>query len=129
MVEGAIYMPLVILCVAFTCLMLIHYYTASVLTAHVHMEARRQAGEKGGKVLFEIERRGGTDRYRKHAESQPVSISDEKVRGRDAVWATARLTFLGGRLVGSKSIRREFSARAFQLDEEKLVRVREALDG
>jgi|GEM_PF-3436299 len=128
MVEGAIYFPLVIICLAFTVLMFIHFYRITALSAHMHMVVRDEAGLRAGTTLLETQS-SKKDKYRTEAESKRIKITTGEKYVRPYIEGTVSERYTGGRLTGGKKINRKYHARSYLANEKLLIRVKSiALD-
>lgn len=122
MIEGAIYFPVVILCVAFAVVMMVHFYSMAALSAKVHMKVRDTAGKESGTVTMD-RKSAVPDNIRKNAEKRKVSTSVEKKLIRSYVTGSASAKYKGGRLTGRKEIKRVQHARSYIIKEKTLIRI------
>ena len=123
MIEGAIYFPLVIICLAFTVLMFIYFYRITALSAHVHMVVRDEAGIRSGTTTHES-KNTPSDRYRSEAENMKVKIKEEGGILRSYVSGSVNRKYVGGKLTRDKYINRRTSARSYIVRDKLLVRVK-----
>ena len=123
MVECAIYFPLVIICLAFTVLMFIHFYSITVLSAHVHMTVRDEAGLRNGTTILEMQN-NIRDRHRAMAENIKVRITAGNDKLRAYVSGIATEKYGGGKLTGDKYVTRKCQARSYLINEKLIVRLK-----
>ena len=129
MVEGALYFPLVIICLAFVVLMLLHFYRISAFSARMHIELRNEAGQRSGTTTVEI-RSGPKDKYRREAERITIMLNQyDAAIGRDYVYGSALGEYGGGVLTNYDLLLRQFSYRAYLIDEKPIVRAGSVLTG
>jgi hypothetical protein len=76
MVEAAIYLPMVILCIMFTIYMMLNMYTSCVSQSDLHIKVRREADKKTAVAAVEINEASGKNRYEAAAESSKTEMSD-----------------------------------------------------
>jgi hypothetical protein len=123
MVESAIYFPIIVLCVMFVIVMLINYYSAAALSAHLHMTVRAQAGEKNEKVMLTVKQGIDPDHYRSAAESRRITVKKGKNGLHTVMKATQKEKYTGGPVTGAVRAKRKFFARSYVTDERQLIRL------
>jgi hypothetical protein len=120
MVEAAIYLPLVILCIMFTIYMMLNMYTSCVSQSDLHIKVRGEADKKMPITAVKISEASGKDRYENAAESSKIEVGDGK--GFASTFKEGQRTSNGegGRLI--KTEWKEFQyGRWYVINEKKIV--------
>ncbi|MDR3071874.1 MAG: hypothetical protein LBU41_00085 [Clostridiales Family XIII bacterium] len=122
MVESSLYFPIVILCVIFAVVMMIHLYRQTAVQAKLHLSVREEVMQENENVQKQISDSDFIDRYRAAAESLPFTFAEESHYGAKYVSASTSQQYEGGRL--TRAVRkRRFTGRWYLIDEELLIRV------
>jgi Flp pilus assembly protein TadG len=121
MVESAIYIPLIILCVMFVIYVMIDMYSVASLQAHLHIAVRAESG-----LIAEVaEAKAGQgdtdyDRYRAAAFAKTVKLSEGKSGGAVTAQGSVAAKYGAGRLVSKVKV--SLSARAYAIKETGGIR-------
>jgi hypothetical protein len=121
MVESAIYLPLIVLCVMFVIYVMIDMYSVASLQSHLHIAVRAESG-----LIAEVtEAKAGQgdsayDRYRAAAFAKQVKLSEGKSGETQTAQGSVSATYGAGRLASKAKV--GLSARAYAIRETGGIR-------
>jgi len=127
MVEASIYFPLAIFVAMAVLMLMIYAYHQTCAQANLHIQVRAAVMRDKGTGSAKIEDGRKRDMYRRNAEkamSQVVRHKEKGLFGTTYYDITVNGQYKGNQTISLGGRRTEFYARAYALDEAKLVRLR-----
>ena len=129
MVEAAIYFPIAVLAAMVVLILMIHLYEQSCIQADLHGALRMAADAETGKTAAFFTFAAARDRYRTDAENVDFEQREEQSGMFKVFTGETETQVFGNRLTSPAGYSFVYAGKAYAIDENVLVRLREAAEG